>query len=253
MIVDAAAYLGAWPFRPVKGTVSGLARMMEANGVGQALVSPFEGLFYTDPAAANARLLKSVGGRKNVWAAPIINLKMADWREQMEALSGERQVRAVRLAPGFHGYEVSEAREAVEEAGARGLTTVVQIRMQDERHQRRPVAQIPEVPLDDVLALAAAAPRARVIASAARLGEMLSQAEHARQLGNLWLDTSHLDGLGCVKQALEAVGGRRLVFSTCWPFFYARSAVLKMEEAEVPRRAAEAVMGGNAARALRIE
>jgi len=75
---------------------------------------------------------------------------------------------------------------------------------------------------------------------------VLGDAEHIRQLKNLWLDVSHLDGLECVKQARDAVGARRLVFSTCWPFFYARSAVLKVDEAELSARDKAGIMMGNA-------
>ena len=243
--MDAAAYVGPWPFRAIEGTVSELVSMMRSNRVRQAVVSPLDGFFYTDPGPANERLRRRVGGRRNLWAAPVLNLRMADWEDQLEALAERRRVRAVRLAPGFHGYTVAEAGKAVEAAAAHRLTSVVQIRMEDERHHR-PLARPLTASLGDVVALAAGAPGARVVAAAARLAEVLEQAEHIPQLKNLWVDTSHLDGLGCMKEACNAVGARRLLFSTNWPFFYARSALLKMEEAEVRARDVEAVMGGNA-------
>ena len=245
MSVDAAAYVGAWPFRSIEGTVADLAGMMRANLVKQAVVSPLDGFFYTDPGPANRRLLRRLAGRRRIWGAPIISLRMADWRAQLEALAEKRQVRAVRLAPAFHGYKVAEAQEAAELAAKHGLTVVVQMRVEDERHHP-PFVKLPGVALGDVVALAAAAPRARVVASAARLGEVLGDAEHIRQLKNLWLDVSHLDGLECVKQARDAVGARRLVFATCWPFFYARSAVLKVDEAELSARDKAGIMMGNA-------
>jgi predicted TIM-barrel fold metal-dependent hydrolase len=62
----------------------------------------------------------------------------------------------------------------------------------------------------------------------------------------LWVDTSHLDGLDCVRQAVGAAGPRRLLFATCWPFFYAESAALKFGEAQLSTRDARAVMEGNA-------
>ena len=251
MSVDAAAYVGQWPFRPIEGTIADLTSTMRSNRVKQAIVSPLAGLFHADPGPANARLLRRLAGRRRLWAAPVISLRMADWSDQMETLAGKRQVRAVRLAPSFHGYTVAEAGEAAELAGELGLAVVVQLRMEDERHLP-PFMTLPQVPLDDVVALAAAAPRARVVASAARLGEVANDAEHIRQLRNLWLDVSHFDGLECIRQARDAVGARRLLFSSCWPFFYARSAVMKVEEAEVAARDREAMMEGNARAAFGI-
>jgi predicted TIM-barrel fold metal-dependent hydrolase len=252
MMVDTATYLGAWPFRPIEGTTASLARMMRAHGLEQAVVSPLEGFFYTDSEAANERLLRRVRGRKGLWAAPILNLAVANWQMEMERLARSPQVRAVRIAPGFHGFQVAAARGAVEAAAELGLTTVVQIRMQDDRHHRTPVPRIPDAPIDDIVALAAAVPEGRVVVAAARAHDMLEQAEHIRQLPNLWLDISHIDGLRGLRTACDAVGARRLLFATSWPFFYARSALLKVEEADIPRRALEGIRAGNAVRAFAL-
>ncbi len=92
-----------------------------------------------------------------------------------------------------------------------------------------------------------------MVASGARLGEVIDDAQHIRQLKNLWLDLSHLDGLGCVKKARDAAGARKLLFATCWPFFYARSAMLKVEEAELSARDRAGIMGGNAEAAFRLQ
>lgn len=245
MSVDAAAYVGRWPFRPIEVTVADLVGTMRAGRVKQAVVSPLEAFFHSDPGPANERLLRRLAGRRRIWAAPIVSLRMADWREQIGGLAEKRRVRALRLAPAFHGYKVSEATEAAELAAEQGLAVVVHIRMGDER--RHPAfLKLPEVELGDVVALAAAAPRARVVASGARLQEMRNDAEHICQLSNLWLDMSHLDGLECVKEARNVLGARRLLFATCWPLFYARSATLKVEEAEISARDKAGIMEGNA-------
>jgi hypothetical protein len=246
MKVDAAAYLGAWPFRNIDGTVRGLLAMMRELALDQALVSPLPAFFHTDPAAANDHLLRRLRGRTGLWAAPIINPRMADAGSGIERLARRPQVRAIRLTPGFHGYSAAEAREVVQGAAAYGLAVVIQLRMQDER-SHPPTSRVPPAPLEEVIALAAGSPGTRLIAAAARLDEVTRHAESIRALPNLWLDISHLDGLECLKRASEVVGAGKLLFATCWPFFYARSASLKMQEADLPRREAEMVAGLNAA------
>src|SRR5574340_192373 len=109
MRLDAAAYLGEWPFCELRGTVAALRRSMARTQVTHALLSPLQGFFYTDPAPANARLLRALAGHENLYGAPILNPKMADWERQLAEVAGRPQVRAVRLAPGFHGYACAAA------------------------------------------------------------------------------------------------------------------------------------------------
>jgi predicted TIM-barrel fold metal-dependent hydrolase len=249
--MDASAFLGRWPFRPIEGTVAGLARMMRANEISHALVSPFEGLFYADPEPANEELLSKIAGRKGLWAAPIINLRIAEWREQMARLVRSRQVRAYRLAPTFHGYQVTECAEAAREAARLRRALMVQVRLEDERHLS-PILELPPASVKEVVGIARSVPRAMIVVSAARLPEVLGVAEKVKRLRNLWFDMSHFDGLECMRQACKAVGAKRLLFSTSWPFFYARSAVLKVEEAGLRRSEQQAVWGVNGRRVLEL-
>jgi predicted TIM-barrel fold metal-dependent hydrolase len=254
MNIDAAAYLGAWPFRAnVEGTPARLLAMMKDTGVEQALVSPLPALFHLDPTPANEALLRQVRGRRGLWAVPVINPRLADAAAQVASLAGSEQVRGVRLAPKLQGYPPEQARAVVEMAAAHGLTAVIQLRMQDERSH--PVAfQVPPVPLAEAAALAARVPEARLVVAAARTGEIENRemAARLRDLPNLWVDISHLDGLGCIRRAGAAVGAHRLLFATSWPFFYARSALLKTNDAELPPQDLAAIMGGNAVRAFAL-
>ena len=247
MIHDAAAYVGDWPFRDIGGTVRELAKMMTTNGVTHALVSPLQGFFYSDPAPANERLLRELRGRDNLFAAPILNPYLANCPDLIADLAANPQVRAIRLAPGFHGYECSFARPLVEVAAAHRLPVIVQTKFQDRRHHPS-VANLPEVPLADALDLAASVPKTRFVLAAAHFVELTREAERIKGLRNVWLDMSHLDGLECIRRAAKAVGARRLLLSTCWPFFYAKAALLKVAEAQLPARENAAVLGGNAGR-----
>jgi predicted TIM-barrel fold metal-dependent hydrolase len=245
---DAAAYLGAWPFRSVEGTIRALAAMMQELRLDGALVSPLPALFHTDPSDANDRLLRSLKGRTNLWAAPVVSLRLADAKAQIEELGRRPQVRAVRFAPGFHCYPVSRVGEALDALVERDLVAVIQLRMQDERSHPA-TTFIPPAPVEEAIAIAESAPTARVVIAAARLGEIepAGRAARIRSLPNLWVDISHLDGMNCLSRAREAVGAARLLFATSWPFFYARSALLKTEEEGLSSTEAEMIAGANAA------
>lgn len=170
MRVDAAAYLGPWPFRNIEGTVRGLAATMKELALDHTLVSPMPALFYTDTEPANDELLRRLKGRANLWAVPVVNLRMADAKRYIEQLARHPQVRAVRFAPGFHGYPVSQIKTAFDTLTDHNLAAVIQLRMQDER-SHPPTTFVPPVPIEEVISLAESAPAARIAAAAARQGE----------------------------------------------------------------------------------
>ena len=247
MRIDAAAYLGPWPFRNIEGTMRGLSAMMTELGLDGALVSPMPAFFHTDPVDANEHMLRQIAGRQGLWAAPIVNLRLADGVRSIEELARNPQVRAARLAPGFHSYPVSEARRALEALAERGLAAIVQLRMQDERSHPA-TTFIPPAPIEEVIDRAESVPAARVVIAAARSGEIDGKhGARIRALPNLWADISHIDGLDCLSRARDAVGAGRLLLATSWPFFYARSTMLKTEEEGLTAEEVAKMRGGNAA------
>jgi len=252
MRIDAAAYLGPWPFRNIEGTMRGLSAMMAELGLDGALVSPMPAFFHTDPADANEHMLRQIKGRQGLWAAPIVNLRLADATRSIEELARNPQVRAVRLAPGFHTYPVPQAREALGVLAQRDLAAIVQLRMQDERSHPA-TTFIPPAPVDEVIGLAECVPAARVVIAAARSGEIDGErGARIRALPNLWVDISHIDGMSCLGRAREAVGARRLLLATSWPFFYAHSNLLKTQEDGLPPGDVQMIVGGNAADVFRL-
>jgi predicted TIM-barrel fold metal-dependent hydrolase len=252
MRIDAAAYLGPWPFRSIEGTLAGLLAMRRELGLDGAVVSPLPALFHTDPAEANARMLRQIRGRPGLWAAPVVSLRLADATRYLEELASNPQVRAVRLAPGFHTWPVAQAEEALTVLARHGLAAIVQLRMQDERSHPA-TTFLPPVPIDEVIALAERVPSARVVIAAARSGEIEGErGARIRAVPNLWLDISHLDGLSCLGRARDAVGAERLLLATSWPFFYARAALLKTQEEGLSAADVAMVMGGNAATVFRL-
>ena len=253
MRLDAATYLGAWPFRDLEGTRVGLLAAMKEVQADQALVSPLTAFFHLDPEPANTRLLKLLKGHANLWAAPVLNPRMSDATRYLAQLARIPQVRAVRLATGFQGYPAAQAEEVVRAAAQVGLAAILQLRMQDER-SHAPAFRIPPVPMREALDLAARVPDARLVIAAARLGEVErgELAERVRGLPNVWLDLSHVDGVGTLRRAQAAVGLERLLFATSWPWFYAQSNALKLFEADLTDHELALVEGGNAVRAFAL-
>ena len=253
MRLDAATYLGAWPFRELEGTRAGLLATLKEVQADQALVSPLPAFFHLDPEPANTRFLKLLKGQANLWAAPVLNPRMSDAERYLAQLAQLPQVRAIRLAPGFQGYDVAQAEGVVRAAARAGLAVVIQLRMQDER-SHPPVFRVPPVPVGEVLDLAARVPEARLVIAAARMREVENEAHaervHARP--NLWFDLSHVDGLGCLRRVQAAVGMDRLLFATSWPWFYAQANALKLFEADLSADEMAQVERGNAARALAL-
>ena len=248
-MIDCNVFLGAWPFRPLPATTaSGLVRLLRKEGIARALVSPVEGMFHTDPQPANAALCAALRRQPSLLPVAVINPTLPNWREGLGRCQ-EMGAVGVKLHPNYHGYDLKgdAARQAIAAATGAGLPVILQMRVHDTRAQH-PLMQAPDAPVGDVLAAAQQSPRARLVAGGIKWGEVTGRAGDILACPNLSVEVSqveHWEGLrGLIRRGLM----ERLLFGSFAPFFYVRSAILKLEEAGLTPEEREAITRGNAER-----
>jgi hypothetical protein len=172
-VIDVNAYVGDWPFRPLRHSrPASLRRALEAVGITRALVSPLAAIFRQECQSANAELLRALRAHGGFFApVPAINPSYSGWEDDVQAALRARAP-GVRLFPNYHAYSLDDpaARGAVAQAAASGLAVFLSLRMQDERHHH-PRMMVPAVPADEVVRLARALPEARIVACMARYAE----------------------------------------------------------------------------------
>ncbi len=247
-MIDVNAYTGNWPFRPLPGsTPEELHALLNAEGIGKALVSPIEGIFYDDPQLANDKLCESLRDFPNFMPVAVLNPKLSNWQRNLDVCCEKYSVRAVKLYPNYHHYDLAgdDAIPLLEAAAERDVPIIVQLRVQDVRAQT-PLGRAPDVDVVKAINAARSHPNTRFVIGSIRYGEAQGKADEIMELTNLWIDISHVEYTDGLRLLIQRYGTRQLLFGTHAPFFVARSAILKLREAELSQEEHAAITRNNA-------
>jgi predicted TIM-barrel fold metal-dependent hydrolase len=250
-VIDANAYAGDWPFRPLRHrSPAAVQRALEGAGITRAVVSPLAAIFRQECTSANEEMMQGLRGRGEFFIpAPALNPAYPGWEDDLAAAIASG-ARGVRLFPNYHAYSLgdADARTAARRAADAGLVVFISLRMQDERHHH-PRMMVPAVPPEEIGGLARAVPEAKVVACMGRYAE----AEALLAAPNVWLDLSGVQGpVGCVDLLAERFGAERLLMGSGAPLQYALPGVAKIHASELPQVERKKILGGNAARLLRL-
>jgi hypothetical protein len=249
-LFDANAWIGAWPFalRPVE-TAEALRRRLGDAGITAALVSPLAAVLAPEPMPANRALLEQTRPHPALHPAPVINLRVPTWREDLEACAADPRVRAVRLVPVWHDRVVRPraVAELAREIARRDLRLVVTARLEDERQQHFAL-RIRGLRVPSVARLLADAAPAPVLVSGLYYREILQLKEHT----NLLADVSMAEWVETVRGLLRELPARRLAFGTLSPFLSVPANVAKVAAARVPAAAMRQIASENIRRFLRL-
>jgi hypothetical protein len=245
MIVDVNTAVGRWPFCEAQSvTPPRLSSLLARAGVDLALTSSLEAIFHEDPDEDNRRLFRQLRGHKRLLPVPVINPRLADWRASVARWA--RKGTAVKILPSYHAYSLAgtDVDGLAAELARRRLPLLVQIRMEDERVQA-PALRVPPVPVADVVALAGRFPHLSIVALGTYSREVV---DLLRQSPRVWADVSFLDGMDAVGVLVRKhrAFAKRLLLGSHSPLFYAQSAVLKVQTAEVTSVVRRGILGGNA-------
>jgi uncharacterized protein len=248
---DASAWIGRWPFAFLREFTAGaLAEHLGGHGIDRALVSPLDAVFAPEPGPANRALLRATRSQPRLEPVPVLNPRLANWRDELARCADDGRVRAVRLLPAYHDYGIgARAMDAVIEAlGERRLRAVVQVRLIDERHEYHAL-RIRPVPTRELAKLLGRHATTPVLASGLLRSEIRALLpSHPALLADLalaeWFDT--LGSFG------TRVPPDRLVFATHTPFLVTAAARAKVAGPADPPPSA-ALAGGTLERFLSLQ
>ena len=139
-VVDANAFVGHWPFREVDASAGAVVETMDAKGVDRALVSSLESTLYRNVHAGNRALAAAVEGHEDrLVPVATIDPTYPEWREDLEECVAEFGMKAVKLLPTYHDYDLDDP--AAIDLGRRcaelGIPVVLVATLEDQR-QRHP-------------------------------------------------------------------------------------------------------------------
>ena len=256
MIIDTNAYLGSFAFRRLRhNTAAELLELMDEKGIDKAMVSSAGAITYRNTQPGNEELAAETGPhRDRLIPLAVINPFYAGWRDDLKICHEQLGMKGLRLYPKWHNYALSDrcGRELIDQATERGMVVSIPIRVEDCR-QRSWLADVPDVPLGEIVALVKACPKARFVLlnGAGYTGSPLGQKDNGLP-ANYFIEISRLSALLAdeIGQLVSRLGPDRVVFGSGMPFKYPDPALLKLEVLDASADAKQMIRGANAARLL---
>jgi predicted TIM-barrel fold metal-dependent hydrolase len=252
MIVDVNAYLGHFAFRRLRyNTASSLLALMDSKHIDKAVVSSAGAITYRNAQAGNEELAQEVHGHSDrLIPFAVINPFYAGWQDDLRICHEEFGMTGLRLYPNWHNYKLSSpcCKELVDAATERGMVISIPIRVEDNR-QRSWLLNVPDLPLEEVVELVTAYPKARFILlngigyTRCPLGRKNNGLPSNYVIGLSRLSATLANELG---QIITNLGAERVMFGTGMPFNYPDPALVKLEVLDAGEADKEKIRSQNA-------
>lgn len=244
---DFSGFLGAWGYWPLKErTAADIVALMDAHGIERTVVGSTRAL-ESDWRLGNDEIIEgaaAAGGR----LIPFVTID-STLPETAELLSdyAAAGARGVRCYPSHHHNTLPGHLEplcvAAQEHGL--VVTLVMRAIMDWSF---PVAAL--APFEDLIARF---PDVQFVLHGLNYGE---EAWNGIRLlnthGNVWLETSCLQGLGALAHVVSQANADRVLLGTGVPLQYPACGIAKLEKAEIASVAKEAIAHRNAKRLLAL-
>ena len=258
MIVDVNAYLGHFAFRRLRhNTAASLLALMDAKGIDKAVVSSAGAITYRNAQAGNEELAEDVRGHSDrLIPYAVINPFYAGWQDDLKICREQFGMAGLRLYPKWHNYNLSDpcCRELVDAATERGMVISIPIRVEDNR-ERSWLLNIPDIPLDEIVELVKAHPKARFILlnGIGYTGSPLGRKDNGLP-ANYAIELSRLSAVLAneIGQLITNLGAGRIMFGTGMPFNYPDPALVKLEALDASKADKEKIRSQNAITWLRL-
>ena len=245
MIIDVNAWTGPWPaLVNVPHDVASVRASIREYGVERIFMAPLAAAWSTSPHLCNSVVYEAADEYDDLSPVPVIDPTLPTWPEELAKAAGHRAVRMIKLLPGNGGYDLAAADEMFEEVGRASLVVMVQIRIDDPRRQH-PLAQVPDVPAEEVVKAAERHLDLKLILGGAGADTLRDLAEQVRDLPGLYADTSQVDGVDSVKMLVDEGIGRKLLYGSHAPVFMPPAAVARVLN-DLPDELAVGIMEENA-------
>jgi len=253
-MIDVNVALGRYPFRRLPDdTPERLAARLRKNGVTQAWASSLDGLLHRELGSVNARLAEECRAQGDGLFVPfgVVNPALPDWEDDVRRCAEQYGMPGVRLFPSYHLYDFTLPTVGALFDLARERKLVIQIvwRVEDERTEH-PLLRPGKLDTGPLIPLIAARPELRVALLNAQRDIRTEAAGRLIQAGDVSFDFAMLESAGGIEKWLAVHPPERLLLGSYAPVFVMESAVLKLQESEIPAPIRTAITIQNAKRLL---
>ncbi|QXD25497.1 hypothetical protein F7C95_06270 [Opitutia bacterium ISCC 51] len=243
--IDTNAWSGSWPFGSVSSVNSEAPRVSRVGyEINEALISPFDAVFQTDPMPGNRANFKALAMLRSFRPLPILNPATPAWKEHLEEISDHGRVVAVRLLPAYHGYSLRSAsvKKLIEELAAKKLKLVITARLVDER-QEHPALSIKPISIPQIKGFLDKAPELHPLIQGLGVHELK---ELSTTQGAFSTDTSFAEWEDTLRVLKADIPVSRILFGSLSPLQVAQAQFDKVRLSSLPRGQRDAVAMCNA-------
>jgi predicted TIM-barrel fold metal-dependent hydrolase len=250
MIIDTNANLSRWPFRrtPCDETES-LIERLDRSQITSAWTGSLDGLFHRDVDGVNKRLFAECLKHRQLIPFGTVNPTLPDWEQDLKRCHVLYMMPGIRLHPNYHGYTIDDPRlkRLLTMAAERELIVQLAIRMDDTRVQHH-LMQVADVDVEPLPKLVREVPGLRLMLINALRVVLQPAIGRIVGAGDVHVEISMLEGLGCVGKLLKSIPLERVHFGSHLPLFNVESALLKLRESELTQVELDAIQYQNASR-----
>lgn len=244
--LDFNCYCGNWPFFRVRyNTVEKIAQLHSRCEIEGGFISAIEAIFYQDPYEAEMLLAKQLEDTPYMHAM-ILNPKIPGWKDDFFRAMKDLNIKAIRLTPGFHGYNLTDPvlDEVCDLLRTYHLPLILTLRIHDERTAWMFSPRKLEV--EEIAAFLDKYKDIVTILGCTRVKEAITLKPQFEKRSNLFTDISGFkDGNYAVESVSEQIGCEHIVYGSSAPLLEMQSTTIIVDRAKLPAETRSAIFSGN--------
>jgi len=247
---DTTCFVGQWPYRlSAAADVEGLHGHADRLGLRSLWVSHLASLFGFDTRTGNEAVLAACADDPLFRVFATIDPRDPSWQDELDDAASAGAV-GVRVAPGFHRYEVAEVRQVIDACVERGLALQLIARLDDAR-VRHPLSPAVDVEVHRIADLVRRSPPHPLLLSGLNRADWLELNRHLGDAAPEWLrlDLWHVNGPTRVADRLGD-DPERWAFGSAFPVQTPEATALQLAASALSPAALSAITSGNAAAML---
>lgn len=247
---DTTCFLGQWPHRLSAAADADALRAHAARlGLRVVWVSHLASLFGFDTRTGNEAVLAACADDPLFRVFATIDPRDATWEDDLQDAADAGAV-GVRVAPGFHRYEVSRVRPVLDACAERGLPLQLIARLDDAR-VRHPLSPAVDLEVHRIADLVRDSPAHPLLLSGLNRADWIELHRHLGDDAPPWLrlDLWHVNGPTHVADRLGD-DPQRWVFGSGFPVQTAEATALQLAASALSTDALRAIAVENAAALL---
>lgn len=247
---DTTCFLGQWPYRlAATADAADLRAHADRLGLRSLWVSHLASLFGFDTRTGNEAVLAACADDPLFRVFVTLDPRDASWRDELgDAVDAGAQ--GVRVAPGFHRYDVAAVRPVLEACAERGLPLQLIARLDDAR-VRHPLSPAVDVDVHRIADLVRESFAHPLLVSGLNRADWIELNRHLGDAAPEWLrlDLWHVNGPTHVADRLGD-DPERWVFGSAFPVQTPEATALQLAASSLSAEALRLITAANAAAML---